>query len=249
MIMLRAAIIDDETDCREAINNILNENCPDVTVIGQASSVVDGAELIIKEKPDILFLDIQLDDGDAFDILEELKEYHFHIIFITAYDQYAIQAIKHSAIDYILKPVDPFHLIKAIDKIKRINLNVGLLSQQIGILLENRNNYNRIALPTLEGFRFINLDSIVRCQAESNYTWFFLKNSEKILVTKTLKEYEETLSESFFIRIHHSHLINTKFIEKYVKGEGGFVIMNDGSEISVSRRRKESFLNKMKSKL
>lgn len=242
--MLRAVIIDDEDDCRQAVLNLVQMNCPGISIAGEAGSVKQGVDLIYKERPDLLFLDIKLADGTAFNILEELKDYNFHIIFITAYDHYAIQAIQHSAIDYLLKPIDAELFCKAVDKVNRISLNIGLLTKQIKILLENRNDFNRIALPTLEGFRFVNLDDIICCQSDSNYTWFFMKNSEKILVTRTLKEYEETLSDNYFIRIHQSYLINIRYVEKYIKGEGGSVIMADGSEVPVSKRKKEYFLKK-----
>ena len=244
--MMKAVIIDDEKDCRQVVETLLNEHFSEIRICGQAASVAKGRELIMNENPDVLLLDIELGDGNAFDLLAGLNKLNFQVIFITAYEQYAIQAIRHSAIDYILKPVDPQAFIQAIDKVKRMSDNMGLLSKQIKVLLENRSDFNRIALPTLEGFRFVNIDDIIHCKAESNYTWFHLKNNEKILVTKTLKEYDETLSEKYFVRVHQSHLINIKYVEKYIKGEGGTVVMADGTEVIVSRRRKDQFLRKMK---
>lgn len=243
---MNTVIIDDEKDCRQIVENLLNEHFPEIEICGQAASVEEGKNLIISESPDILLLDIELEDGNAFDLLASLSDHNFHVIFITAFEHYAIQAIRHSAIDYILKPVDPQAFVEAIEKVKRMNQNMGLLSRQIKVLLENRSDFNRIALPTVEGFRFVNIDDIIRCEAESNYTWFHLKNKEKILVTKTLKEYDETLSDKFFVRVHQSHLINIKYVEKYIKGEGGSVVMADGTEVHVSRRRKDQFLRKMK---
>lgn len=246
--MMQAVVIDDDQGCRQTVKNILKENCPDIQVAGEAASVEDGKTIITKHKPDLLFLDIELTDGIAFDLLSEIKDLSFHVIFITAFDQYAIQAIRHSAIDYLLKPIDPELFIKAVNKARQINVNNDLLAKQVKILIDNKNNFNKIALPTIDGLRFINIDDIIYCKSEANYTWVYLKNNESFLVTKTLKEYDETLSKNNFVRVHQSYLININYVEKYVKGKGGSVIMADGTEILVSRRKKEHFLSIMKGK-
>lgn len=247
--MMQAVVIDDDKGCRKTIEDILQENCPDIQITGQAASVEEGKQTIIKNKPDLLFLDIELTDGNAFDLLAEIKDIGFHVIFITAFDQYAIQAIRHSAIDYILKPIDPDLFLKAVNKARQINTNNDLLARQVKLLIDNRNNFNKIALPTIDGLRFINIDDIIYCKSEANYTWVYLKNNENFLVTKTLKEYDETLSKNNFVRIHQSYLININYVERYVKGKGGSVIMSDGTEILVSRRKKEYFLRIMKGKI
>ena len=243
--MIRAIIIDDEEESRNTIFNILSDFCKDIIVIAQADNVQNGILKIQKQKPDVIFLDIHMPDGTGFDLLEKITAIDFQIIFITAYDQYALKAIKFSALDYILKPVDPQQLIEAVKKIKKSETDFGRISNQINTLLENRNGFHRISLPTLKGLRFINLKDIIRCEADNNYTNFFLNSGEKILVTKTLKEYDESLSSLYFVRVHQSHLINTRFVEQYLKGEGGTIVMADGSEVEVSRRRKDEFLNRM----
>jgi len=243
--VIRAIIIDDEQDSRNTIFNILSQYCENITVVGQADSVKEGIALIRKEKPALVFLDIQMPDGTGFDLLEKTGEVNFRVIFITAHDQYALRAIKFSALDYLLKPVDPQQLIDAVDKLGEPPHNLDTITQKINTLLRNKNGFERITLPTFEGFKFINIKDIIRCEADNNYTFFYLNSGEKILVTKTLKEYDETLSGVDFIRVHQSHLVNTKFIDRYIKGDGGSIIMADGSEVEVSRRRKEEFLKRM----
>lgn len=242
---MKVVIIDDEQSCRQALAELLNKSFPDIRIAGEAASLEEARDLISKAHPDLLFLDIQLPDGSGFELLEDIASFEFHVIFVTAYDQYAIQAIRHSAIDYLMKPVDPSELIAAVKKSKQMSLNIEMLTRQVKVLLKNKDDFHRIALPTLDGLRFINLDNVLYCKSDSNYTWFFLSNGEKILVTRTLKEYDETLSENYFVRIHQSYLINIRFVDRYVKGKAGYVIMSDGTEINVSRRRKELFLSKM----
>ena len=243
--MIRAVIIDDEVESRNTIFNILKNYCDNVAVVGQAENVTEGIRLINKERPDVVFLDIQMPDGSGFDLLEKMANIDFQVIFITAHDQFALKAIKFSALDYILKPVDPQQLIDAVNKIKEPGTDTDALTHKIQTLLRNKNGFNRITLPTFEGYRFINIKDIVRCEADSNYTYFYLNSGEKILVTRTLKEYENILSELDFIRVHQSHLVNIKFVDRYIKGDGGTIVMVDGSEVDVSRRRKDEFLKKM----
>jgi two-component system, LytTR family, response regulator len=243
--MIRAIIIDDEHDSRTTVANILMNYCNNISVVGQAANVNDGLSLIARKKPDVIFLDIQMPDGTGFDLLERIKKVDFQIIFVTAFDKYALRAIKFSALDYILKPVDPHQLIEAVEKIRKKPLGFDEISQKLKILLRNKDGFERMSLPTLEGFKFVNIKDIVRCESESNYTWFYLNSGEKTLVTRTLKEYEEILSHLNFFRIHQSHLVNLKYIDRYVKGDGGTVVMVDGAEVEVSRRRKEGFLKAM----
>lgn len=244
--MLNAVVIDDEMYCRDTVTHLLKEYFPDIKVVAESDSVAKGLIAILQNKPDLLLLDIELIDGTGFDLLSQLPEHDFQLVFITAFDHFAIQAIKHSAIDYLLKPLDPVLFVKAIEKARKQNQNKELLKNQINVINENSKGFQRIALPTRDGFRFIKLENVLYCKSENNYTWFYLRNSEKILVTKTLKEYAEVLSEEKFVRIHQSYLINIDFVEEYIKGEGGSVIMSDGKEITVSRRKKDLFLNKIK---
>jgi two-component system, LytTR family, response regulator len=243
--MIRAVIIDDEEEGRNTVNNILTQYCDSIHVVGQADGVSKGKELILSKQPDIVFLDIQMADGTGFDLLEQLPKVDFRVIFVTAYDQYALKAIKYSALDYILKPIDPQQLIDAVNKFKVLESNFHIMAEQIKTLFGFKSGFEKIALPTSEGLRFVKVDNIIRCESDNNYTSFFLRTGERILVTKTLKEFEETLSDSNFVRVHQSHLINLNYVERYIKGEGGSVIMSDGSEVEVSRRRKEAFLDKM----
>ncbi|MBM3436859.1 MAG: response regulator transcription factor [Bacteroidetes bacterium] len=243
--MIRAIIIDDELESRNTVNNILSQYCEYVSIVGQADGVGTGKELILSKQPELVFLDIQMADGTGFDLLEQLPKVEFRVIFVTAYDQYALKAIKYSALDYILKPIDPQQLIDAVNKFRVLESNFHIMAEQIKTLFGFKSGFEKIALPTAEGLRFVKVDNIIRCESDNNYTNFYLKTGEKILVTKTLKEFEEILSDIHFVRIHQSHLINLNFVERYIKGNGGSVIMSDGSEVEISRRRKEIFLEKM----
>ncbi len=243
--MLRAVIIDDESESRTAIANILKNYCSNVDVVGEGNDVASGVDVIKKEKPDVVYLDIQMPDGTGFNLLERIEDIDFHVIFVTAYDQYAIKAIKFSAIDYILKPIDPQQLIDSVEKLKNISPRKNQLPDRLNNLLQNRSKPARIALPTLSGYRFVKIEDIIRCQSESNYTKFFLQSGEEILVTRTLKEFEIMLRDDRFVRVHQSHLINVDFVEQYIKGDGGTAIMSDGSHVEISRRRKDLFLNSL----
>lgn len=243
--MTRAIIIDDEQESRDSVAYILNNFCDNIEIIAEAENVKQGVKEIRNNLPDVIFLDIDMPDGTGFDLLEQFPEPEFQVIFVTAFDQYALTAIKFSALDYVLKPVNPKHLIDAVKKLKTNKADYDTISKQISTLFNNRNGFERITLSTLEGFRFVQLNDIVRCEADGNYTHFYLNTGEKILVTKTLKEFDETLSELNFVRVHKSHLIHLKYIDRYLKGEGGTIIMTDGTQIEVSRRRKEYFLSRL----
>jgi len=243
--MIKAIIIDDEYESRNTIHNILKNFCPNVKVIGQAENVSQGVSIINDHPPNILFLDIQMPDGNGFDLLEKLPLVNFKVVFVTAFDEYALKAIKFSALDYILKPIDPQQILDAVNKFESSESEIQHLTSKISTLLRNKNGFERIALPTFEGFKFIDIKDIIRCESDSNYTTIYLNTGEKVLVTRTLKEYEEILSDMDFIRIHQSHLINIRYVDRYIKGDGGNVIMVDGSNVEVSRRKKEEFLIKL----
>lgn len=239
--MLRAVIIDDETRSRSTLLNLLKKYCDNITVVSEANSVKTGLRTISQFKPDVVFLDIQLSDGTGFDILEQLQIIDFRIIFVTAYNQYALRAFKFSTVDYLLKPIDPDQLIDAVEQLK-VDFTYESINKKLEVLIGNRNSFEKIALPCIDGIRFESIKDIVRCESESNYTIIHLNTEESIMVTRTLKEYEEMLSSLNFFRVHQSHLINMGYVKKYVKGEGGSVIMEDGTEVEVARRRKEGFL-------
>ncbi len=243
--MIKTVIIDDDPGSRKAIFNILTNYCKEVAVAGEAGDVASGYKIIKRLRPDAVFLDIEMPDGNGFDLLELFDTVDFHVIFITAHNQYAIKAFEYSAIDYILKPVDPEKLLKAIKKLKNLSPKKNQSDERVRILLNNKNNVSKIALPTRNGYRFVKVKDIVRCEAENNYTHFYLQTNEKILVTRTLKDYENILQDNFFVRVHQSHLINVDYVEQYIKGDGGTAIMSDGSEVEISRRKKELFLSKM----
>lgn len=239
-------IIDDEEDSRGIIRLLLEKCDIDYHIAGEGGSVTDAISVISEKKPDIVFLDIELGGGTGFDVLEAFDKIDFEVIFITAFNHYAIKAIKFAALDYLLKPIDMKDFKEALDKAIRKRQLLSQSDFQISVLKDNinQNETNLIALPNKDGFVFYKISDIIRCQAESNYTKFYFKNGNKEIIPKTLKEYEELLSEHNFCRIHGSHLINMAHVKQYLKGKGGFVIMSDGSEIEVSVRKKDSFLKK-----
>ena len=243
--MIRTVIIDDEPESRMAVSNILTNYCPDVEILGEAADVSSGIEAIKKHRPDMVFLDIQMPDGTGFKLLESFNDIDFHVVFVTAFEQFAIKAIKFSAIDYILKPVDPELLIEAVEKVKNLSPKKIQSPERISTLLINKQKITRIALPTLSGYHFVRIREIIRCEADNNYTYFYMNAGGKFLVTRTLKEYELLLKEDSFVRVHQSHLINLDFVAQYIKGEGGTVVMADGSQVEISRRKRELFLQRM----
>ena len=243
---MRAIVVDDEAGARGALINLLGNYFEDIEVIGEADGVESGKKLITEKKPDLLFLDVQMQDGTGFDLLAGIDRSNLQVIFVSAHDYFAITAIKFSAVDYLVKPVEPVELQKAIDKIRQ-QKSLTEVQKKLDLLLTNVNKIEKIALPSLNGIEFVKIDDIVRCEAESNYTVFFLINGEKVTVSKTLKDYEDILCQNNFFRIHKSVIINIKYLKKYVKGDGGSVIMEDGSELLVSRRRKDDFLEALAS--
>ena len=248
--MIKAIIIDDERTSRDALNGLINRYCKNVNVIGFADGC-KNALTVIKDNPDveIVFLDIQMPDGSGFKVLEDINEeknYNFNVVFTTAYDQYAIKAIKFSALDYLLKPINPDDLISAIDKFEKKN-NLDSNKKNIKVLLENNRSQDietkKIVLSTAEGIHVVEINNIIQCCSEDCYTIFYLKDGKKIIVSKTLKEHEELLADYNFIRPHKSHLINNKYIKTYQRNDGGSIIMTDGSVIPVSRRKRDTILD------
>ncbi len=239
---MRAIVVDDEPGARSALINLLTNLFEDIKIVGEADGVDSGKKLIAEKKPDLLFLDVQMQDGTGFDLLAGIDRSNLQVIFVSAHDHFAITAIKFSAVDYLVKPVEPIELQKAIEKIRQ-QKSLTEVQKKLDLLLSNVNKIEKIALPSLNGIEFVKLNDIVRCEAESNYTVFYLINGEKIVVSKTLKEYEDILSRNNFFRIHKSVIINIKYLKKYIKGDGGTVIMEDGTELAVSRRRKDGFLD------
>ncbi|HTE26448.1 LytR/AlgR family response regulator transcription factor [Flavitalea sp.] len=245
--MIKAIIVDDEPYCCEALVTLLERYCPAVKVADICYSGETALSAIKEQEPQILFLDIEMPRMNGFEMLERLPEIHFEIIFTTSYDQYAIKAIRFSALDYLLKPVDREELQRAVQKItQRLHYP---LPQQLEILLQKIHQpasfIQKIALPTMEGLQMIDVNSIISCASDSNYTIFLLKNKQKIIASRTLKEIEEMLEEYSFLRVHNSHIVNLNEVNKYIKGEGGYLIMSDDSSVDVSRSRKEMLLKKL----
>ncbi len=235
----QVCIVDDEQDGREYIALLLENEFPEIQINFQASSVEEAFIYLTKSSPEILFLDIQLNDGTAFDLLSKFKDLPSQIIFITAYENFAIQAIRNGATDYLLKP------IKKMDFIIAVNKALENIAKNKLISSNTTQQSNKLSLPTLQGFKMVNIPDIIRCEADSSYTTFYLADKAKIMVSKTLHEFEETLMEYNFFRIHHKHLINLDHLQEYIKGKGGQVVMSDNSVLDVSVRKKNDFLQKI----
>ncbi|HLK27553.1 MAG TPA: LytTR family DNA-binding domain-containing protein [Puia sp.] len=245
--MVTAIIVDDEFYSAEILAALLERYCPNVKVIDICHSASVALKSIAETKPDILFLDIEMPIMNGFDLLEKLPEINFELIFTTSYDHYAIKAIRFSALDYLLKPVDPEELQKAVQK--AITRMKHPLPQQIEVLLQRLNHsattISKIAIPTMEGLQMVLVENIISCTSDRNYTVLSLKDGQKIIASRTLKEIEEMLEDYSFARVHHSYLVNLNEVEKYIRGEGGYLIMSDKSNIDVSRSRKEILLKKL----
>jgi two-component system LytT family response regulator len=245
--MIKAILIDDEVHCLDTLHILLSDYCPEVTVLEKCLSAKRGLEAIINLSPDLVFLDIEMPVMNGFDLLKQFETLPFSVIFTTSYDQYAIKAIRFSALDYLLKPVDKTELQQAVQKAARKPQPPS--ARQFELLLEKlqqpKASISRIALPTMEGLQLVAVDNIVSCESESNYTIIHLKEQGRMVVSRTLKEIEELLSDHAFLRVHHSYLANLNEISRYIKGEGGYLIMNDGSHIDVSRSKKELLLKKL----
>lgn len=246
--MIKAIIVDDELGARESLSKMIEKNCKQIEVVAKVDSMLSAFEAITNKEPDLVFLDIEMPNGNAFDLLEKFKKINFNIIFTTAYDHYAIKAIKFSAIDYILKPIDPEELISAVKRFEAQKRQKESLDKQFKTLLSNvkpENKLKKVGIPDGDGLIFINLSDIIRCDSDGNYTFFILTNGKKIIASRTLGEYEQMFADDNFFRIHRSHLINLEHVKKYIKGEGGYVVMTDNSQVEVSRRNKTDFLEKL----
>lgn len=246
--MINAVIVDDEHYASQALLTLLKKHCPDVTVMAVCNNAKEAVKLIRDLQPRLVFLDIEMPYLSGFEVLEMLHPVSFDCIFTTSYDQYAIKAIRFSALDYLLKPVDPQELKAAVARVAE--KRSGSLQEQMELLLSRFQQLqpakvDRIALPTLEGLQIIPVDSILYCSSSSNYTIFNLSGNQKLIISRTLKEIEEMLEEHHFLRVHHSYLVNLKEVRKYNRGEGGSLLMSDGASIDVSRSRKEMLLKKL----
>lgn len=243
--MIKTIIIDDERNARNTLISLLKRLPKKIEVIGEADDVLPGIELILKTQPDLIFLDIQLKNGTGFDVLTQITDIKGEVVFVTAYDSYAIRAFRMAAFGYLLKPIQLTELMDIInrfeDKIFRPDL-----SKHAKILIENfdKNSIKKLVVQNVSGFKVIPLEHILYIQGEINYSRLFLHNQEKLLTTKTLKEYESLLNEFGFFRIHQSYLINLRFVKEYIKGDGGVIIMDNDASLNLSRRRKQQFIRR-----
>lgn len=241
--MIRAIIIDDEQHCIDRLTRLIEENTgPKILLMDVFMNIDEGLKGIKRLQPELVFLDVQIHDRTGFDLLQALPEINFEIIFTTAFEKFAVQAFKFSAVDYLLKPIDADDLQAALLKLDA-KLAVGEKAKKFENLIHNvRNDRKRICVSTLNGYIYLFVDDIIRCESDVNYTNIFLRDHSKLLVSKTLKDFEDLLADHGFFRVHNSHLINTTLIKAFNKGKGGYVTLTDDSQIEVSVRRKDEFM-------
>ena len=246
--MIKAILVDDEQHCLDTLSMILHDYCPQVRIVAKVLSGKEALDAIAEHQPSLVFLDIEMPVMNGFEMLEHFSSVPFAIIFTTSYDQYAIRAIRFSALDYLLKPIDPKELISAVHKIEALKVPPDadhfrmLLSQ----VRSRGEEFSRVAVPTLEGYELVPSEDLISCEADNNYTHLHIKPKGKITACRTLKEMEELLlAFPSFVRVHHSYIVNLNEVKKYIRGEGGYLIMNDGSTINVSRSRKDLLLKRL----
>lgn len=241
---MTAIIIDDEKHCRDVLMLLLQKHCAALQVLDTCADGPSGLQAIERHRPDLVFLDIEMPGMNGFDMLSQCRYRQFKLIFTTAYDEYAIQAIKHNALDYLLKPVEKEELVKAVERAaETIPVPGADRIEQLLQQVQPQKSMGKVALPTLEGLLFINPDDIFYCESDGGYTRFFAASGKVTLISKTLKEVEDVLDNKGFCRVHNSYLINLKHVERYIRGDGGEIIMADGKNIPVSRNKKQEFLN------
>lgn len=239
---IKAIIIDDEAISRDAIRSIVTEYCIEIDIVDEAASVSGAVEAIQSMKPDLVFLDIEILDGTGFDVLKQVDGQQMDIIFITGFNQFAITAFKYSAIDYLLKPINPVELVQAVNKVIRLKER-HLFMEKLKLMEFNQHSESKkIALPAQDGLTMIWVHDIVRCESDNSYTSIYCLNQKRYVVSKGIKEYEELLNAGNFLRVHQSHLVNLKFVDKFNKEDGGILIMEGGAIVPVARRRKDKLL-------
>jgi len=245
--MITAILIDDERHCNQTLEIEIGRHCPDVKILGSYISGKEGLAAIKSLQPNLVFLDIEMPWMNGFEILQKIDNLNFDVIFITAYDNYAIKAFRFSAIDYLLKPIQHQLLVNAINKVKAKNHH-NLPYEQLETLLHNMQDTNgntRVVFSTSDGLEIVEIKSIVRCQSDNNYTYIYLSNGENIFLSKTLKEVETMIQSPMFLRVHQSHLVNIIFIKRFVKSDGGYLLLKDGKQVSVSKSRKEQLIHRI----
>lgn len=246
--MIKTVIVEDELKSRDMLAAMIRKITPELEIVGLSGNVSEAEKLIRELKPELVFLDISMPDGSGFDLLEKVSGQKFELIFATASDQHAIRAIKFSACDYLLKPIDMDELKLAVEKVvqkKQSVPNMENLQFLIQHLRRADDNFQKITLPTGNAYEIVNVKDIVRCEADGSYTTFYLSDKRKLMISAGLKHYEELLPENDFIRVHHHHLINMQHVLRFLKEDGGYAVMSDGSKIEISRRKKEAFMEKL----
>ena len=247
--MIKTVIVDDEQNNVGTLQSLLKQFCPEIEIIGTAGNAKQAFTVINELQPQLVFLDIEMPMGNGFDLLEKLMPVNFEVIFVTAFDQYAITAFKYAALDYLLKPVSIDDLKRAVNR-SAIRIAEKNVNNRIESLIANfrseAQGLKKIGLPTAEGLVFEEIENIMHLQAESNYTLVYIRNKKKMTITKSLKEFEDLLPANIFCRLHHSHIVNLNYITKYYKGRGGYVELTDGTTVEVSTRKKDDFLEKFK---
>lgn len=247
---MKAILVDDEPDGIRTLQKMLNTYCPQVEIVATCQSAAAAKKQIEVVRPDVVFLDIQMPGTTGIELLAEIENMDFQVVFVTAHNEYILQALQYSAADYLLKPVDEDRLIEAVQRVER-RIEAEKKDDVTNALLHNLAQKGnpaemRLCLPTLKGFIVLKLDEIIYCEAERSYTVFHLSNNKNVTVSKPLVDYDSLLRDTSFLRIHKSYLINLVHVREYQRGEGGLVIMSNGDEIEVSRRKKELFLNRVK---
>lgn len=245
--MIRAVIIDDEAPGSDYLNTLLTEFCPQVAVEAIADSIESGIKMITEHRPELVFLDIKLPGGTGFDILKAVSAIDFDVIFTTAHDNFAIKAFRFSALDYLLKPIDAEDLLAAIEKLEQKKRPLEEQKRRFQFFMDqwmSQDQFQRITLPVADGFTICEIPEIIRCESDGSYTRIFFKNDPTLLISRVLKEMEDLLEGSQFFRIHRSHLVNLREVIRYKKSDGGLVVMSDGEEILISRRKKDEFLHR-----
>jgi two-component system LytT family response regulator len=249
MSEIKAIIVEDEVKGLNNLKNLLGKYCPHIELIGEAQSIVEGLELFADPavKPDVAFMDISLPDGLVFQLIEKLRPINFEVIFVTAYEEFAIKACEYSSIGYIIKPIDPDLLMEAVERVqpksdKQMDNRMNVFNN----FYNNPNAFRKMSISALDGIYLVNIKDILRFEAEDHYTHIHLESGEIITASKTIKSYEELLAPFNFYRVHKRHVINLNYMRKFVKGDGGYLIMDDGKKIDVSRRRRPAFMEQMR---
>lgn len=238
---LKAILVEDESNSREILSNYIHKYCPNVQVLGEASSIKEGLQLIANNELDLVFLDVEMPFGNAFDLLDQIPDRTFETVFVTAYDQYAKDALNHHAAYYLTKPINIDELLKAVDYVAEIKVKENNLQEKV-LNTNTKSIQGKLTLPQQDGFQVLNIRDILYCKADDNYTEIFLEN-KKILVSKTLKYFEDALTDFHFARIHKSYLVNVNEVVKYRKGKGGSVVVSNGKELLVSASKKKDLLS------